>query len=182
MYHAIGLVELNSIAKGIEITDVMMKSANVALLSAKTICPGKYLVMVGGDIAAVQQSVHNGEQEAGHMRVDSFVLPNIHAAILPAISGVTPVEKRQSLGVVETFSVAACVAAADCAVKAGNVTLIRIHMAFGIGGKCYLVVNGDVSDVATAVKAASASAGEKGLLVHSTVIPRPHDALWQQLL
>ncbi len=182
MYHAIGMVELNSIAKGIEVTDVMLKSANVTLLSAKTLCPGKYLIMVGGDVTAVQQSVKSGEQQAGHMKVDSMVLPNIHPSILPAISGVTPVDKRQSIGVVETFSVAACVAAADSAVKAANITLVRIHMAFGIGGKCYLVLNGDVSDANTAVRAASQSAGEKGLLVHGTVIPRPHDALWQQLL
>ena len=138
--------------------------------------------MVGGDVAAVQQSVTNGEQQAGHMKVDSMVLPNIHASVLPAISGVTPVEKRQALGVVETFSVAACVAAADAAVKAANITLIRIHMAFGIGGKCYLVVTGDVADVETAVKVASQSAGEKGLLVHSMTVPRPHVDLWQHLL
>ncbi|WP_409422922.1 BMC domain-containing protein [Pseudaeromonas sp. ZJS20] len=182
MYHAIGLVELNSIAKGIEITDVMLKAANVELLSAKTICPGKYLVMVGGDVAAVQQSVTNGEQQAGHMKVDSMVLPNIHASVLPAISGVTPVEKRQALGIVETFSVAACVAAADAAVKAANITLIRIHMAFGIGGKCYMVMGGEISDITSAVQTASRSAGEKGLLVHGSIIPRPHAALWQQLL
>lgn len=182
MYHAIGLVELNSIAKGIQVTDVMLKSANVDLLIAKTICPGKYIVMVGGEIAAVQQAVQNGEREGGHMKVDSFVLPNVHASVLPALSGVTPVEKRQSIGVVETYSVAACIAAADSAVKSANVQLVRIHMAFGIGGKCYLVVNGDIADANTAVTAVSQSAGEKGLLVHSMVVPKPHDALWQQLI
>lgn len=182
MYHAIGLVELNSIAKGIQVTDVMLKSANVDLLIAKTICPGKYIVMVGGEIAAVQQAVQNGERGGGHMKVDSFVLPNVHASVLPALSGVTQVEKRQSIGVVETYSVAACIAAADSAVKSANVQLVRIHMAFGIGGKCYLVVNGDIADANTAVTAASQSAGEKGLLVHSMVVPKPHDALWQQLI
>jgi microcompartment protein CcmL/EutN len=182
MHHAIGLVELTSIAKGIQVTDVMLKSAHVDLLIAKTICPGKYIVMVGGEIAAVQQAVQNGEREGGHMKVDSFVLPNVHASVLPALSGVTQVEKRQSIGVVETYSVAACIAAADSAVKSANVQLVRIHMAFGIGGKCYLVVNGDIADANTAVKAASQSAGEKGLLVHSMVIPKPHDALWQQLI
>lgn len=35
-------------------------------------------------------------------------------------------------------------------------------MAFGIGGKCYMVVAGDVSDVNNAVTVASESAGEKG--------------------
>lgn len=182
MYHAIGLVELNSIAKGIEVTDVMLKTADVSLLTSKTICPGKYIVMVGGDIAAVQQSVTMGAQEGGHLLVDQFILPNIHKSVLPAISGVTKVESKQALGVVETYSVAACIEAADTAVKTANVTLVRIHMAFGIGGKCYLVLTGDVADTTTAVNAASASAGEKGLLVYSMVVPRPHSDLWQQLL
>ncbi|MDW6005171.1 BMC domain-containing protein [Vibrio mangrovi] len=182
MHHAIGLVELNSIAKGIEVTDTMLKSAHVELLSAKTICPGKYIVMVGGEIAAVKQSVTSGEQQGGHMTVDSFVLPNVHPSILPALSGVTIAQQRQSIGVVETYSVATCINAADAAIKAANVELIRIHMAFGIGGKCYLVVNGDVSDVNTAVAVASVNAGENGLLVHGTVIPKPHPDVWRQLL
>lgn len=55
-------------------------------------------------------------------------------------------------------------------------------MAFGIGGKCYMVVAGDIADVDNAVTVASDSAGEKGLLVYRAVIPRPHDALWQQLM
>lgn len=182
MYHAIGLVELNSIAKGIEVADTMLKAANVEMLSAKTICPGKYIVMIGGEIAAVRQSVTAGEQQGGHMTVDSFVLPNIHASILPALSGVTIAEHRQSIGVVETFSVATCIEAADAAVKAANVQLIRIHMAFGIGGKCYLVVNGDISDVQAAVTVASQNAGDKGLLVYGSVIAKPHAEVWRQLI
>lgn len=182
MHHAIGLVELNSIAKGIEVTDVMLKSANVELLSAKTICPGKYIIMVGGEIAAVKQSVENGEMQGAHMAIDSFVLPNVHASILPALSGVTVTERKQSIGVVETYSVATCIEAADAAIKASNIELLRIHMAFGIGGKCYFVVNGDVSDVQSAVTVASQKAGDKGLLVHGSVIAKPHDELWRQLM
>lgn len=181
-HHAIGLVELNSIAKGIQVADAMLKTAEVTLLTAKTICPGKYIVMVGGDVAAVNQSVVVGAEEGGHLLVDQFILPNIHQSVLPAISGVAHVDDKQALGVVETYSVAACIEAADAAVKAANVTLIRVHMAFGIGGKCYLVLTGDVADTNTAVNIASASAGEKGLLVYSMVVPRPHSELWQQLL
>lgn len=181
-HHAIGLVELNSIAKGIQVTDSMLKTAEVTLLTSKTICPGKYIVMVGGDVAAVKQSVAVGMEEGGHLLVDQFILPNIHPSVLPAISGVTQIESQQAVGVVETYSVAACIEAADSAVKAANVALVRIHMAFGIGGKCYLVLTGDVADTTTAVNVASANAGEKGLLVYSAVIPRPHSDLWQQLL
>ena len=117
--------------------------------------------MLGGDVGAVQQAIATGTSLAGDMLVDSLVLPNIHANVLPAISGLNSVDKRQAVGIVETWSVAACICAADRAVKASNVTLVRVHMAFGIGGKCYMVVAGDVSDVNNAVTVASESAGEK---------------------
>lgn len=182
MSQAIGILELTSIAKGMELGDVMLKSANVSLLVSKTLCPGKFLLMIGGDVGAVQQAIAAGDSKAGEMLVDSIVLPNIHASILPAISGLNPVEQRQAVGVVETWSVAACISAADRAVKAANVTLVRVHMAFGIGGKCYMVVSGDISDVENAVTVASDSAGKKGLLVYRAVIPRPHEAMWRQIV
>ncbi|KEA50608.1 MULTISPECIES: BMC domain-containing protein [Mangrovibacter] len=182
MSQSIGILELTSIAKGIELADLMLKSAGVTLLASKTLCPGKYLVILGGDVGAVQQSIASGTQQAGDTLVDSMVIPRLHPSILPAISGLTPVDQRQSVGVVETWSVAACVEAADAAVKAANVTLMRIHMAFGIGGKCYMVLAGEVSDVRNAVQVASDAAGAKGLLVNRCVIPRPHDALWRQLV
>ncbi|EAA6225913.1 propanediol utilization microcompartment protein PduT [Salmonella enterica subsp. salamae] len=182
MSQAIGILELTSIAKGMELGDAMLKSANVNLLVSKTICPGKFLLMIGGDIGAVQQAIETGTSLAGEMLVDSLVLANIHASVLPAISGLNAVEQRQAIGIVETWSVAACISAADRAVKASNVTLVRVHMAFGIGGKCYMVVAGDISDVNNAVTVASESAGEKGLLVYRSVIPRPHEAMWRQMV
>ena len=182
MSQAIGILELTSIAKGMELGDAMLKSANVNLLVSKTICPGKFLLMLGGDIGAIQQAIETGASQAGEMLVDSLVLANIHPSVLPAISGLNSVDKRQAVGIVETWSVAACISAADRAVKGSNVTLVRVHMAFGIGGKCYMVVAGDVSDVNNAVTVASESAGEKGLLVYRSVIPRPHEATTDRMI
>ncbi len=170
MTQAIGILELTSIARGMELGDVMLKSANVQLLLCRTLCPGKFLLMLGGDVGAVQQAIAAGTARAGEMLVDSLVLANIHPSVLPAISGLNVVEQRQAAGIVETWSVAACISAADRAVKAANVTLVRVHMAFGIGGKCYMVVAGDIADVDNAVTVASDSAGEKGLLVYRAVL------------
>jgi microcompartment protein CcmL/EutN len=179
--HAIGLIEANSIAKGIEAGDAMLKTAEVELLVAKSVCPGKYIVMVGGDVAAVRQSVAAGTALADRVLVDHFVIPNVHPSILPSISGVTPIDEMRALGVVETFSVAACIESADAAVKAASVVPTRTHLAFGIGGKCYYVLTGDVADVNAAVQAGADLAGGKGLLVHCTVIPRPHRQLAETL-
>ncbi len=182
MLHAIGLIELNSIAKGIEAGDAMLKAAEVSLLVAKTICPGKYIVMVGGDVAATARAVDAGTEVAAHTLVDQFTIPNIHASILPSISGVTPIDQVQAIGVVETYSVGACIESADAAVKAASVVPIRTHLAFGIGGKCYYVLNGDVADVTAAVRTGADLAGAKGLLVQYTILPRPHPQLVDALL
>lgn len=182
MQHAIGLIESNSIAKGIEISDAMAKRADVTVLVAKTICPGKYMVMVGGDVAAVSQSVTAGLELAPEVIVDHFVIPNIHPDILPAISGGNVIDRVMAVGVIETFSVASCIDAADIAVKAAAVTPLRLHLAFGIGGKAHIVLTGDVADVKTAVSAGAASASSKGMLVQQVVIPRPHEQVIKTLL
>jgi Carbon dioxide concentrating mechanism/carboxysome shell protein len=180
--HAIGLIEVNSIAKGIEIADGMVKTANVTVLIAKPICPGKYIAMVGGDVADVQQAVATGLEVLPEVVVDHFIIPNLHSSILPAISGGNIVEKVRAIGVLETYSVAAAIEAADIAVKAASATLIRMHLAFGIGGKSYFVLTGDVADIETAITAGSASAGEKGFLAQRVVIPRPHEQIVSTLL
>ncbi len=98
MTQAIGILELTSIARGMELGDVMLKSANVQLLLCRTLCPGKFLLMLGGDVGAVQQAIAAGTARAGEMLVDSLVLANIHPSVLPAISGLNVVEQRQAAG------------------------------------------------------------------------------------
>lgn len=41
----IGFLELNSIAKGIETADIVLKTAAVDLFFSKTGCPGKYYLI-----------------------------------------------------------------------------------------------------------------------------------------
>ncbi len=182
MIHAIGLVEFTSIARGIEASDAMAKTADVTILVAKHLCPGKYMVLVGGDVSSVQQSVAAGADLAPEGVLDQFVIPNIHPSILPAIGGGNEVTGVKAIGIIETFSVAAAIEAADAAVKAADVQPMRLHIAFGIGGKSYSVVTGEVAAVKAAVAAGSAVASDKGMLVYSTVIPRPHKQVIDTLL
>ena len=53
----------------------MLKSANVQLLLCRTLCPGKFLLMLGGDVGAVQQAIAAGTARAGEMLVDSRCWP-----------------------------------------------------------------------------------------------------------
>ena len=170
---AIGIIETSSIAKGFEIADTILKAANVQIVVNRTICPGKYMVLIGGDVDAVQASIEAGIKVAAHTLVDQFVIPNVHPSVFPAISGVSHLPELKALGVVEAFSVASIIEAADAAVKASNVQLLTIHLAMAIGGKAFVTLTGDVASVTEAVDVAAAVVQRRGLLVEKVVIPAP---------
>ncbi|NIO10097.1 MAG: BMC domain-containing protein, partial [Deltaproteobacteria bacterium] len=86
----------------------------------------KYITMIGGDVTGVERAMDVGVEIAGETLVDQFILPNVHPSVIPSITATTPVEDLRALGVIETFSVAASVVAADTAVKAASVDLIEI--------------------------------------------------------
>lgn len=170
---AIGMIEMNSIAKGYAVGDAMLKAANVDILFNRTICPGKFMVMVAGDVAAVEASMSAGLDLGNETIVDELIIPNVHSSIFAAISGTRVIEQTDALGIIETFSVASIIEAADAAVKAANVELIDVHLAMAIGGKGYLTLTGDVASVTAAIDAGAAYIKDKGVLVEKVVIPQP---------
>lgn len=179
---AIGLLELTSIAKGIEATDLMLKASDVELLMSRSICSGKYLVLVRGDVAACASSVAAGEAVGRECVADTVIIPNLHEQIFPAMSQSTLVESVEALGILEAFDVAALIEGADAAVKAAQVRLLEIRLAMALGGKAFCVVTGQVAAVRAAVDAGAFVIGEKGLLTHWAVIPAPKAALVRELL
>ena len=179
---AIGMVEFSSIARGIYAADQMVKISEVEIVTAQAICPGKYIALVEGDVAAVQDSVRIGEQFAGEYFVDSLVIPNVHHGIFPAITGATMPEHVTALGIFETFSVATMITAADQILKAAELESIEIRLGTGLGGKSFFTFTGDVAAVETGVEAGRAVAEAKGLMVDAEVIPSPSDRLVPSVL
>ncbi|MDD2772660.1 MAG: BMC domain-containing protein [Elusimicrobiales bacterium] len=182
MNNAIGGVELNSLAKGFEVADAMLKTSAVELVLSRTVCPGKFIVLVAGDVAAVTASVEAGAAKAAHALVDQFAIPNIHPEIFPAIAGGAPVDKLEAMGIIETFSVSSLIEAADAAVKAAPVKLIEIRLAMALGGKAFATMTGEVAAVECAVNAGAAVAGKRGLLVDKVVIPQPRQELLREMI
>lgn len=179
---AIGLVEFSSIARGIEAVDAMVKEAEVRLLAARTSCSGKYIGLVAGAVAAVQSAVAAGRARGREHYLDHFVIPNVHPQVLAAAAGTTIVPEKAALGVVECFSLAAAVNAADAAVKAAPVTLVEIRMGTGIGGKGFVTLVGETAAVTAAVAAGGAEAARRGLLVATAVIPAPYQEVLDKLI
>ena len=77
MEKAIGMVEFNSIARGIYAADQMVKISEVEIVAASSTCPGKYNRHSSRDVAAVEDSVRIGERVAEEFFVDSIVIPNV---------------------------------------------------------------------------------------------------------
>jgi microcompartment protein CcmL/EutN len=180
--NSIGLVELTSIAAGFEVADAMLKAAGVEILLSRSICSGKYMVLVGGDVAAVTASVEAGVTAGGGTVIDTFVIPNVHPSVFPAIGGTSKVESLQALGIVEAFSVASLLEGADAAAKAANVQLIEVRLAMALGGKAFVSMTGEVAAVRAAVDAGAAIVAQKGLLVNKVVIPAPRKELLTEIV
>jgi microcompartment protein CcmL/EutN len=175
---AVGLVEFTSIAKGIEASDAMLKAAAVELVLNRTVCSGKFVCLVAGDVAAVEASVKAGVAIAGETVVDSFIIPNVHPQVFEAISGNIVIENPDAIGVVESYSVASLIEGADAAAKASEIQLMKLHLAMAIGGKAFMLFTCDVAAVQAAVDAAKEVIGQRGLLTYAVVIPGPRKELF----
>jgi microcompartment protein CcmL/EutN len=182
MLKAIGMVEFTSIARGIYAADQMVKISHVEIVTAGSTCPGKYIAIVDGDVAAVKDSVDIGERLAGEFLVDSIVIPNVSPAVFPAITGATVPDEIQALGIMESFSLSTMIAAADAILKAAELQPLELRLGNGLGGKSFFTFTGDVAAVEAGIEAGKAIAEEKGLLVNAEVIPSPSDILVASLL
>jgi len=180
--NSIGLIELTSIAAGFLVTDAMLKTASVEVMLSRSICSGKYMVMVRGEVGAVEASVAAGVGAGNFSVIDSFVIPNLHESVFPAIAGSAKVETLEALGILESFSVAALIEGADAAAKTAAVQLIEIRLAMALGGKAFVTLTGDVAAVEAAIDAGAAVVGRKGMLVNRVVIPRPRPELLNEMI
>ncbi|MBN1300322.1 MAG: BMC domain-containing protein [Melioribacteraceae bacterium] len=180
--NSIGLIEMTSIAAGMQAADIMLKTSEVELIISRTICSGKYMVLIGGDVAEVQTAVDAASTQIDFAVIDTFVIPHVHPDIFPALSGHSKVAELQALGIIESFSVASLIEGADAAVKAANVELIEIRLAMALGGKAFCTLTGEVAAVTSAVDAGAHIISEKGLLVNKVVIPKPRRELLTEMI
>ena len=188
-HRSIGMIELTSVAIGYLVQDTMLKSADVNLILGRTICSGKYINLVGGDVASVQASVDAGLAAAPDGVIDHVLVPNVHDSVFPALgqsvqltSSVKKNEVPDALGIIESYSASVILEAADAAAKAADVTLFRIHMAMALGGKAFMLMAGSVASCEAAVEAGKEIVVGKGLLVSALTIPRPCKELMSEYL
>ena len=54
MSRAIGMIEFKTTPAGITAADAMVKTSEVEIVEAQTVCPGKYIAIITGDLSAVK--------------------------------------------------------------------------------------------------------------------------------
>lgn len=182
MNKAIGMIEFKTVASGITATDAMVKAAQVEIIEAQTVCPGKYIAIVAGELSGVKAAVELVQTQYPMHLIGDFVLGNPHEDIFPALYGSSQVGDMRALGILETYDVASVIVAADVAAKTAMVRLIEVRVAKGMCGKSYLLLTGEVAAVEAAIEAGKRSVGEKGMLLDASVIANPAAKLIRTIL
>ena len=175
---ALALIEFSSIATGIKAADAMVKRAPIYVIKAGTVQPGKYLVLIGGEVADVEESLEEGRDVGRTCLLDYVFLPHVHPEVVESIGGSRVPDPHDALGVIETTTVAASIHAADAGIKGAQVRLVEVRLADGLGGKGIVLFSGMVADVEAAVEIGVGVLERPDLLVRQVVIPQLHPDMW----
>jgi microcompartment protein CcmL/EutN len=181
---SIGLIEYKTITAGISGTDAMVKTADIELIEAQTVCPGKYIVLFSGKLSSINAAVEAGKRDYAENIIDSFILGNPEEDIFKAIkrNRAINIEEVEALGIIETLSAASIIVAADVAAKTAHIKLIEIRIAKDMCGKAFLLLTGELASVEASVAAASKRAAEDGMLLAKNVIANPDRKVWEAIL
>lgn len=180
---AIGLLELCSVARGVEVADAILWESDIELLFATPVQPGKYVMLFTGSVQDLSSAIRLGVELAGGDLVDQLLIPQVHTQVEMAL------RRRDghvqgtidAIGVIETRTVASTILSADVALKRATVDLLELRIANGLGGKSFVTMTGEVSDVRSSIAAGAADAESRGQLARQVVIPRPHPELTRYL-
>ena len=179
---ALALIEFDSIATGIQAGDAMVKTASIARIVSGTVHPGKYLVMIAGDVGSVQELLAAGLAVGSSSVIDYVYLTGVHPDVPASIASARRPELREALGIVETSSVSSAIHAADAALKSAQVSLLELRLADGLGGKGLAFLCGSITDVEAALDAATGAIADSGHLLNAVVIPQLHPEMTENLL
>ena len=181
-YPTIAVIEFSSIADGIYCTDALLKKAPIAMIKSGTVSRGRYLIIIGGSTASVEESLNEALAVGQSSRLDHTFLPDVHSEVHDAILGQRVAITQDAVAILETDTVSANVRAAELALKGTNVRLIELRLAeYEMSGKAISLFNGELHDVQAAMELVGDFLRGRKEYVQHRIISRPHEALTQHL-
>ncbi|MHC1750196.1 MAG: BMC domain-containing protein [Cellulosilyticaceae bacterium] len=182
MGRSIGAIEFRSISKGIEVANEMVKKVSVEIIYLKTVCPGKFVVMVTGDEGEITETVTYGKKLGEGYIIDSFVIHAVNDAIISGFRNkYISKDAHEAIAIFETNKVCAGIKALDKTLKASDVQLVKVQLAFAIGGKFVFIVTGTLSSVMYGTEAAKKILRPNDI-TNVSIIPSPSIELLEHLL
>jgi microcompartment protein CcmL/EutN len=179
---AIAVIEFSSIPIGMSATDAMLKKAPIAFVKCGTVSHGRYLTLIGGSTASVDESLQEGLSHGGPSVLDHLLLADVHPRVYEAILGWRKPGNAGALAIIETDTVAANVRAAEAAMKGTAIELIEIRLAdTGLAGHGLSVYQGSLPDIEAAIEIATRYVDQSGGRLNHRIISRPHGGLIKQI-
>jgi microcompartment protein CcmL/EutN len=179
---ALSLIEFSSIALGTQAVDALCKKAPVNVERIGTLQPGKLAVLFTGDVASVAHSHGEALRVGGSAVTDQVMLPHVDASVYHAVLGRIGDWHGDTLGMIETGSMAALVEASDAAVKGAEVRIVSIRLGDELGGKGIAHFMGEHHDVQAALHIGVTRVMRAERSVQSSITPRLSDELRAQLV
>ncbi len=160
---ALAMLDISEVPRGIAALDALVKEAPVTVVSSGTIPSGRYLILFGGGVEAVELAWNKARAVAGSSILDGVMLPYAEERILPAIGAKRPKapSKGDTLGVLQAGSAPTIVRAVDHALKGAFVELLELRVATGLTGKATAMLWGETHDMEAAIEHAR-DAGKLG--------------------
>ncbi len=177
----ITVVEFKSVSRGLIVTDAILKAANVTLVLGTTLCPGKYLTIVEGDVAAVQKAQDTADRLGGRQVFSSFIVSGINNEVIDALSGNTAKPISNSIGIIESIQMANLINAADISLDSAEVEIVELRLGKGCGVNSFYIITGDLESVNEACRNAVSFLSERGALLAFRVIANPDKDLLRWL-
>lgn len=171
-YPAIALIEFSEVSSGIFAGDAMLKRAPISMLKAGTVSRGKYLVLVGGSVAAVEEAYAEGCRVSADAVIDSVLLPQVHDQVHDAVLGRRRSVSREAIGIVDAKNISAMIRCSDAAVKGAQIDIVEIRLGDNLGGRAFAIYSGIVEDVEAALEIARESEEDHRSTISTKIIPR----------
>ena len=177
---ALACIELSSIARGMVVLDAIAKRAPVKIRHRGRYSGGKYLIVIEGDVASVEESFSAAMDVSQPVLLDSMMLATAHEDLIHALDGKMAAATGEAVLLFELTTVASILRSLDSTLKLIETKVVDLHCAMGIGGKGFFAVEAPLHDVEFARDELLLTVDPE-LIISAEIIARPHEEMWDAM-
>ncbi len=178
---ALAALELSSVARGVVVLDQMVKRAETTVVAARTFSPGRYLVLICGLEAEVEESVETAVEFAGDHLLDHVILHDPHPRLRTALANELGTPLSESLLIAETHTLSGALLGLDRALKGAEVDVMELRLGAGLDGRGIFTLTGALHMIQAAFETCQDVLGAERI-VSLELIAKPHPDLPLHLL